>query len=216
MKREFPLFVTAAVGLFMILSFFVPHQAVSVPADFLQQSAVIVVAFGYVLGGANVLRVNFDGIYRRRPDWPYKLVLAGSLLATLAIGAIEGRGFQSEGTRFMWIYNQVYSPMSATMFALLAFFIASAAFRAFRIRTLEAGLLALAAMLVMLGRVPIGNAWTQWLPEPVRLQGIQEWIMDIPQNAAKRAILIGAALGVMATGLRVILGIERSYLSGED
>ena len=40
--------------------------------------------------------------------------------------------------------------------------------------------------------------------------------MDIPQNAAKRAILIGAALGVMATGLRVILGIERSYLSGED
>jgi hypothetical protein len=42
-----------------------------------------------------------------------------------------------------------------------------------------------------------------------------DWI-GVPQNAAKRAILIGAALGVMATGLRVILGIERSYLSGED
>ena len=46
MKREVPLFITAAIGLFMILSFFVPHQVVSVPADFLQQSAVIVVAFG--------------------------------------------------------------------------------------------------------------------------------------------------------------------------
>ena len=116
----------------------------------------------------------------------------------------------------MWIYNNLYSPMSATMFALLAFFIASAAFRAFRIRTVEAGLLAAAALIVMLGRVPIGNYFTQWLPHWAHLGTLQEWIMTYPQNAAKRAVLMGAALGVMATGLRVILGIERSYLSGED
>jgi hypothetical protein len=201
----------------MILSFFVPHHVVSVPADFLQQCAVIVVAFGYVLGGANVLRVNFDGIYKREPGWPYKVVLVVSLLATVTIGAIEGDGFLNPGMRSKWIYDNLYSPMSATMFALLAFFIASAAFRAFRIRTTEAMLLAVAALIVMLGRVPIGNVLTSWVPvESLRLQGIQEWIMECPQNAAKRAILIGAALGVMATGLRVILGIERSYLSGED
>jgi hypothetical protein len=215
-KREVPLFITAVIGLFMILSFFVPHQLVSVPADFLQQSAVIVVAFGYVLGGANVLKVNFDGVSKRAPGWPFKLVLVLSLLATVTIGAIEGRGFQGEATRFSWIYNRVYSPMAATMFALLAFFIASAAFRAFRIRTVEAGLLAAAALIVMIGRVPVGNYVTQWLPGDFQLQNVQEWIMNVPQNAAKRAILIGAALGVMATGLRVILGIERSYLSGED
>ena len=184
MKREFPLFVTAVVGIFMILSFFVPHQLVSVPADFLQQSALIVVAFGYVLGGANVLRVNFDGIYKRQSGWIYKIVLVVALLAT--------------------------------MFALLAFFIASAAFRAFRIRNTEAAVLAVAALIVMLGRVPLSNTLTGWLPEWARLLTIQEWIMEFPQNAAKRAILMGAALGVMATGLRVILGLERSYLSGED
>jgi hypothetical protein len=50
----------------------------------------------------------------------------------------------------------------------------------------------------------------------MQLGTLQQWIMDVPQNAAKRAILIGAALGVMATGLRVILGIERSYLGGEE
>lgn len=216
MKREFPLFVTAVIGLFMILSFFVPHQLVSVPADFLQQCAVIVVAFGYVLGGANVLRVNFDGIYKKQPDWIYKIVLVIALLATLVIGAVEGPGFLNPGTRSKWIYDNFYSNMAATMFALLAFFIASAAFRAFRIRTTEAALLAIAALIVMLGRVPLSNALTEWLPEGVRLQVVQEWIMEVPQNAAKRAILMGAALGVMATGLRVILGIERSYLSGED
>jgi hypothetical protein len=216
MKREVPLFITAVIGLFMILSFFVPHQMVSVPADFLQQSVIIVLAFSYFLGGANLLRINVDVIYRRQPGWQYKVVLLVALLATIVIGALEGRGFLDPGMKSKWIYDNLYSPMQSTMFSLLAFFIASAAFRAFRIRTLEAGLLAAAALIVMLGRVPLGNLMTSWLPEDIRLQAVQEWIMNVPQNAAKRAILIGAALGVMATGLRVILGIERSYLSGEE
>jgi hypothetical protein len=215
-KREFPLFLTAAIGLFMILSFFVPHQVVSVPADFLQQSAIIVVAFGMLLGGANLMRVNLEAIVRRQPGWPYKLVLVVALVATVAIGLIEGRDFQAPGTRSTWIYDQVYSPMSSAMFSLLAFFIASAAFRAFRIRTVEAGLLALAAFIVMMGRVPLGSVLTAGLPKALRIESWAQWVLDVPQNAANRAILIGAALGVMATGLRVILGIERSYLSGEE
>jgi hypothetical protein len=230
-KRELPLLTTAIIGLFMILSFFVPHQLVSVPADFLQASAIIVVAFGYVLGGANVLRVNLDAIAKRQPNWPYKVLLLAGLIGTIAIGFIDGvrqgggdwrswGAFLDPGTASRWIYDRLYSSMASTMFALLAFFIASAAFRAFRIRTVEAGLLAVAALIVMLGRVPLGDVLstgiTGWLPEPIRLSAIQDWIMNGPQNAAKRAILIGAALGVMATGLRVILGIERSYLGGED
>lgn len=216
MKRELPLLLTAVIGLFMILSFFVPHHLVSVPADFLQQCAVIVVAFGYVLGGANALRVNLDSIAKRQPDWAYKIVLVASLLLTVGVGLRDGRHWQDDGTTSMFLYNQVYSPMQSTMFALLAFYIASAAFRAFRIRTVEAGLLAAAALIVMLGRVPIGDWLSGWLPEPMRLGAIQEWIMNVPQNAAKRAILMGAAMGVMATGLRVILGIERSYLGSGD
>ena len=216
MKRELPLFITAVVGLFMILSFFVPHELVSVPADFLQQSVIIVLAFSYFLGGANLLKVNFDTIYKRQPGWQYKIVLIVALLTTIAVGAIEGPGFLNEHMKSKWIYDNVYSPMQATMFSLLAFFIASAAFRAFRIRTFDAALLAIAALIVMIGRVPVGNWALSFLPEHFRPQDIEEWVMEIPQNAAKRAILIGAALGVMATGLRVILGIERSYLSGED
>ena len=216
MKRELPLLVTAVIGLFMLLSFFVPHHIVSVPADYLQQCAVIVVAFGYVLGGANALTVNLSAIARRQPDWPYKLVLVATLVFTVLVGLKDGRHWQDSQTISMFLYNQVYSPMQGTMFALLAFFIASAAFRAFRVRTLEAGLLAAAALIVMLGRVPIGDQMTAWLPAPLRLGAVQDWIMNVPQNAAKRAILMGAALGVMATGLRVILGIERSYLGGGD
>jgi hypothetical protein len=225
-KREIPLLLTALIGAIMIAAFFVPHQWVSVPADFLQQTAVIVVAFGYVLGGANVLRVNLDGIFRRQRDWPYKIVLLVGMMFTLVFGLfVDGGRFQEQGTVSLWLYDHVYVPMNATMFALLAFYIASAAFRAFRIRSTEAALLAAAALVVMIGRVPIGDWLTRalfdhdGLPHAVRalrLSDLQQWIMDVPQNAAKRAILIGAAMGVMATGLRVILGIERAYLGGGD
>ena len=216
MKREFPLLVTAVIGIFIVLSFYVPHHIVSVPADYLQQCAVIVVAFGYVLGGANALTVNLSAIARRQPDWQYKIVLVAMLVFTVAIGLKEGRHWQDDKTISMFLYNEIYSSMQSTMFALLAFFIASAAFRAFRVRTVEAGLLAAAALIVMLGRVPVGDQITGWLPGPLRLGAVQDWIMNVPQNAAKRAVLMGAALGVMATGLRVILGIERSYLGGGD
>lgn len=226
MKREIPLFLTASIGAIMILGFFVPHPWASVPADFLQQCAVIVVAFGYVLGGANVFKVSLEAVSKRERDWPYKLVLIAGLVVTMVFGLFIDRAkFQTNGTFSLWLYDHLYSPMNATMFSLLAFFIASAAFRAFRIRSTEAALLAIAALIVMIGRVPIGDATLKaifdhpGLPDWVRhfaIGPVQQWIMDFPQNAAKRAILIGAAMGVMATGLRVILGIERSYLGGGE
>jgi hypothetical protein len=107
----------------------------------------------------------------------------------------------------MYLYTYSIVPLQATMFALLAFFIASASYRAFRARNLVATLLLVSAVIVMLGRVPIGAAISSFFP------AAQEWIMDWPQLAAKRGIQIGAALGAVSMALRIILGIERSYLS---
>jgi len=112
-------------------------------------------------------------------------------------------------TTYKWVFDFVFVPLTATMFALLAFYIASAAFRAFRARNIEATVLLVAAVIVMIGRVPIGEALSDKLPV------IVNWLMEVPNTAARRAIFIGAALGAIATGLRIILGIERSHLGGE-
>jgi len=115
----------------------------------------------------------------------------------------------AEGTIFDWFFINIYVPMQSMMFALLAFYIASAAFRAFRIRSTQAALLAITAVLVMIGRVPIGEAiWKDF-------SNFAEWIMNVPQLAGKRAILIGAALGAISTGLKVIVGLERTHLGAD-
>jgi len=218
LKRTIPVFLTALVGIITILSFFIPHPAIALPAQVLQDWAIVIVASGYVLGGANVLTVNGASLAKRQTDWPYKLVLLVSMLAMMVIGFFLSGGthFLDPGTGFSWAYNNLYVPMQATMFALLAFYIASAAFRAFRIRTVDAGLLAVAALVVMVGRVPIGQFLTKGLPHPLQLPTWADWLMSWPQNAAKRGIAIGAGLGVMATGLRIILGIERNYMREDN
>jgi hypothetical protein len=117
---------------------------------------------------------------------------------------------------FFWMFQHLYVPMQAAMFSLLAFFIASAAYRAFRMRNTEAALLLISATIIMIGQVPIG----QWLSDNLYLKifgsDVIVWIMSVPNMAAKRAILIGAAFGGISQAIRIMLGIERTYLGGEQ
>jgi len=207
-KRQVPFLITLVAGIFCLIGFFVPHPAVRTFYDEIQQWVIVVVGATYVLGVANLLRINLQQVSTRARDWPYKIVLLIGMLAMMAVGFTNGEHYLDSNSGFTWMYNTFYSPMTATMFSLLAFFIASAAFRAFRIRTFEALLLAIAAFILMIGRVPIGNAIHPAIPAAA------DWLMEIPQNAAKRGILIGAAIGVMATGIRLILGMERTYGGG--
>lgn len=109
-----------------------------------------------------------------------------------------------------YFFTHLIKPMQSTMFALLAFFVASAAYRAFRVKNFEATVLLIAAFLVMLGRVPIGSAI--WSGFPV----ISTWIMENINMPGSRAITFGTAIGVIAVSLKIILGIERGYMGGAD
>ncbi len=171
-----------------------------------------------------------------------------------------GAHVQIEGSLFSWMFFKIFTPLSSTMFALLAFFVASASYRAFRIRNFEATLLLVAGIILMIGRVPIGGLVPWWLvstlmifgigaliaplipdkkllfgiifggiiiitslgmyldwhvavnmPGILSLPNISEWIFDYPTAAGSRAIMIGIALGIIATSFRIILGIERPF-----
>lgn len=126
--------------------------------------------------------------------------------------------FNQQGSQFWWLFEYVFQPIQSMMFALLAFYVASSAFRAFRAKNLEATLLLGTAFIILLGRTYVGALATAWLPResPLRLENLSVDIMRVFNSAGNRAIMIGIALGIASTSLKILLGIDRSHIGGKD
>ncbi|MCD6250350.1 MAG: hypothetical protein J7J98_08485 [candidate division Zixibacteria bacterium] len=215
MRREIPLLITGIVGVVFIVSYFIPHWPFSQMNNWFSDWFSIIQACAIFLGALNLLMVSSQKIARKAEGWGYAAVIIATFIMMVGIGFSGGVGFR-EAAGFDWLYRFMYIPLSATMFAILGFFVASASYRAFRARNVEASLLLVAAFLVMLGRVPVGDMVTSFMPDGSQMSDLASWIMNFPQKAGQRAIMIGIALGLVSTSLRIILGIERSHLGGGD
>ncbi len=143
------------------------------------------------------------------------LALAGVFLVASVMIAIFDNSWSfyfytpegKDSAMFLAFFEFVMIPILATIFSLLAFFIASAAYRAFRARNLLATLLLVAALIVMLRFNPyLQPIFGDYIAKT------SSWLMNVPNLAAQRAIVIGVGLGIVATALKVILGIERGYM----
>src|SRR5262245_59933331 len=239
MTRRVALILTFIAGSLGLLAFFFPIVPVW-PLNYWLKDAnlegasgrfndwmIIVAGFALTLGVENVPITHSKKIARQDKGWMYSVVLLAGLLVMSAAGVLglfqdAGIGKYSNGTStpFDWLFSKVFFPLQATMFALLAFFMASAAYRAFRIRSFQATLLLAAAVIVMLGRIPFGEMISPHLPASVTgtpggeylLPWLTNWIMEKPNSASQSGIIIGAALGAAALSLRVILGLQTSHL----
>ena len=168
----------------------------------------IITGFLLLLGLVNVARVHLERIRQRHPSAAYSAVLLVSALAVIIAG-IVGHVQNNNESWTNWIFQYVYQPLSTTLFSLLAFLMVGAAVRALRIGTVESTLLVVGALVVLVGQVAI------W---PVNADGttfqaaLSQWFQDYPVLGAIRGILIGTALGAIATSLRYLLGVDNQYL----
>jgi hypothetical protein len=211
--RIFATVVAIVVGIFVLADLFVSawvvdptsswsglRSAINGIGYFLVSWAALITAFALFLGFANVISVHWGRIRSRKPGIIYSVVLVVSLFLTLLFGLA---GPTAASTQF--IFNHILQPLEATFFALLALFMATAAFRAFRVVNPETFFFVLFAVIVLLGQVPMSiYLWPEF---PV----IKDWILNIPALAGVKGILLGVALGVIATGLRVLTGADRPY-----
>lgn len=176
---------------------------------------VVLGAMAWGMGLLSLAIVHGSNIRRRRPEWYNSLFF----FIAVVVGAVAGLGY---GAPSGWlrsvndlVFNSMLRPMGSTVFSLLAFHITTAAYRAFRIRSAEALLMIVAALIVMLGQIPIGLWLTHRLPEPLWLPSISQWLLYVINTAAVRAMWFGIMIGAIATGLRYWLSLERNAFLGE-
>ncbi len=210
LRRQLPLLITFVMGILFVGQYYVPHPVSEQMLTTVNKWLQIIGGFALILGVTSLFHVHAVRIRRREPGWGYSFVLYASMVGTIVVGLWQSGKELVEGsmTAFGWIYSFMMVPLQATMFALLAFFIASAAYRSFRARSREAALLLTAAVLVMMGRVPLGEYLVPMTGD------LTQWILNVLNASVRRAILIGVSLGAVALSLKIIFGIERAYLGG--
>jgi hypothetical protein len=217
MRTTLPVIIAFLSGFIMIISFFFNPDRIFLGR--IEQEVLvwvtIVGGFTLLLGVISIFRVNLNAVKRRNSGWIYNFatIIAILVMALPAMLPVRWSGLfgTGPGSIYDWFFNYIDAPMMSTMFAMLAFYIASAAFRAFRARNLQATLLLATAVLVMLWRIPMGEALMEAIYQ--KMPGyINTYIMGGFNLAVQRGIIIGAALGAAAMSLRIMLGIERTYM----
>lgn len=202
MKRILPILVASGCGLLLLLDYLVASPRLDAIGAALSEGVAILAAFALLLGVLNLLTVHVQRLKSRRQDRGLTLALLLSLLITLGVGVA-----QPSGAALAWILDYAYLPLQSTMTALLAFFIVTAAYRTFRLRNLDAGILLATSLVLLLAQLPLGAPY---------LWPLRDWLLSVPVTAGVRGLLLGVALGTMATSLRVLLAIDRPYAGKQE
>jgi hypothetical protein len=236
MSKSVPVAIASLVGILMIVAYFSP---VLLPwRQTAEDWYSIIAAIAMMYGGINLCIHHLKKISDREAGWGYSAVTVLAFAITVIVGLLKvgvvpesvanldrvwsGR-FQQEGGFLWWNFQYLMSPIVSTMFALLAFYVASAAFRAFRAKNVDAVLLLATALIVLIGQTKDREITSLFLPAPtdgslpyLPIADITEFIRKTFVTSGQRAIIIGVSLGVVATSLRVILGLDRNYLGGDE
>ena len=227
-RRGIVRLITLLGGLYAAVEFFWPVHPMPTPDDptavgnFLTPSVVpfgnyvnAIVGWTVGLGVINLCQVHGKRLIKGGSNSFNSAAFFLSMILMTVIGILQKAHPNSVNKD---LYDILFVgglvSLDATMFSIVAFYIVSAAYRAFRIRSVEATLLLVTAIIVMLGQIAVGQWLTHWLPSTgllhnLRIESIRSWILTIPNSAVTRAISFGLGIGSLAVALRIWLGLER-------
>ncbi len=200
-RQLIPVGLSIGVGVVVLLGQFISNSTLDSIVNALVFWGVIVTAFALLMGLANLALFHVQRIVKRDSQMPFSILILATALVVFLIVLPSG-GTDAAG---QWILRYVYQPLEASFLALLVFFIGTAVYRALRVRTWEMALFAISALIVLIGSVPFMQVFAPLLPDA------KEWVMNVPTVAGVRGILLGVGLGIIATGLRLLTGIDRPY-----
>jgi hypothetical protein len=193
--------IAIGVGGLVLLGYILPAPFEDA-RQLLVQWAVILAGFALLVGIFNLLSVHWHKVRTDPKNGVYSGALIISLIITIILVGINPTGFWS-----LWLFNYIQIPVETTLMAVLAVVLVYAGARVVRRRlSLFSVLFVLTALLVLLGAVPI-----YFLGEIPLLNELQSFVTEVLAVAGARGLLLGVALGAIATGIRILMGVDRPY-----
>jgi hypothetical protein len=194
--------IAVAAGVLVLLGYFLPGIFGSIQSVLIQW-AIILAAFALLLGVINLVLVHWKKVSTKQPGNIYSVVLLLSLVLTVIVVSLSGpTGFWS-----LWIFNTFQVPVEISLLAVLAIVLVYAGARLISRRPKwYTVLFIVTALIVLLGSAPLFV-----LGEFTPLSALRTWLSQVPAMAGARGLLLGVALGTIATGLRILMGLERPY-----
>ncbi|MBL8056397.1 MAG: hypothetical protein JNK29_06835 [Anaerolineales bacterium] len=204
--------VAVGVGLITLLGYFVAELQ-PVRAQLLAWGSLLA-AVAVLIGALNLARVHTRKIMEQAPGWGYSPFMLLGFLAALAAGAVAWLPGQSGGatTNFAsrFLFQNILGAGGAALAALMAFILVFAGYRLLRRPPTLLNVVFLAAAVVALAGLLSGLAGLP--PEAAAgLRDLGTWLTQVPAVAGARGLMLGIALGIIATGLRLLLAMDRPY-----
>lgn len=210
-RRQIPIALVFILALLVMMDYFLklpPLDAGGVSwtspvVKDLQNWGVILTAFALGFGAVNLFILHSRHISRRTAkQWPFSIWL----LLMIILFTVVGVSYGATSPQYSWLYNSSYFALSATVYSSLGFYMTSGIYRALRARNVDAVIL-----LVTGGIALLKNAPAVAVNAPI-IVSIDSWLNAIPTTSAMRGIMISAALGAIALGIRTMTGKETGFL----
>lgn len=205
MKKILPItnaIIAVISGLFVLLGYFFPVVFGGIQSVLIGW-AIILAAFALLLGIFNLAMVHWKKIGNEGSSSVYSVVLLISLIITIILVSISG----PTGPWSLWVFNTFQVPVEVSLLAVLAVVLVYAGARLLARRPKWNTILFLVTVLVvLLGSVPLF-----FIGEITPLSVVRGWLTQVPAIAGARGLLLGVALGTVATGLRILIGFDRPY-----
>ena len=205
MKKIFPItnaVIAIAAGGLVLLGYFFPTIFSGIQSTLINW-AIILAAFALILGIINLAQVHWKKANSKAQGGVYSMVLLVSLILTIVLVGISGPA----GGLSLWLFNNLQVPVEISLLAVLAVILVFAGARLLARRPRWNTILFLVTvLLVLLGSVPLF-----FIGEIAPLAAVRSWLAQVPAIGGGRGILLGVALGTVATGLRILIGADRPY-----
>jgi hypothetical protein len=211
-RRQIPILIVLVTALIIMADYFLKLPPIDVVTNKswtstvvtdIQNWGIVLAAFALGFGAVNLTYLHTRHISRRtKGQWPFSIWL----LLVIIIFAGTGIATGATSSAYSWLYNSSYFALSATVYSSLGFYMTSGIYRALRARNMES------ALLLIVGAIAImRNAPAIAVAAPIVIN-MEAWISAIPTTSAQRGIMIGAALGAIALGIRTMIGRETGFL----